>query len=411
MRPSTLLNEHLRMQAHAIKKKELSRANTQRRSSSRCHKLELAPPLGVSGGIRHIRIKTAFSHPINFNYIPDPMGRSPCSWCSSPFFGLFGHGEVEVEVIPFPFVNGHGYEEMPGGHAEGHKERSQMCVSCTFERVRIMGCEKHELRTMEVDPRLKDPGELERSVRALLENDKVGGELVENTKWCSICPSPAYFRCCSRPAEAWPRETNGCGLLLCYDCNDLLEKMAKDSNSAAKTLDRAVKHAAGDRFKYSLGARADASFLTSMGELKVRVQNGMGVGAAPGEMDETAISEDEAGDEEVLSILARVGKGKEKWNERQKVVAGMLKPGHRASSQGAASVSAWQTQKHPLYGEIKLGERERNKTCETGQVGFSELSGLSICGAIPSLNATTKAKRNGKGKIQAVIMNDDDEGD
>jgi hypothetical protein len=278
---STLRNERERTKSKATKKQQEIEAAARKRSSS--YTPEFTPPLGLTLGIQHVHIKTAFSHPIILNYIPDPAGASPCSWCSSPFFGLFGHGEMEVEVIPYPPIDGNGYEEILSGHNCSGKRRSQMCIECTFERVQIMGCEKHDFEAIEVDPRLLVQGEMEESIHALLINDKKGGELAEKTKWCSVCPSPAYFKCCAlQPQDGAGDEVkndaSGCGLHVCEICADLLTKISKDSRNAGEALDRIIKIASKDLFNYEYGARADASFLTSTGELMTRIQKGLGRG-------------------------------------------------------------------------------------------------------------------------------------
>lgn len=331
-RQSTFRNERLKHKVTSTKKQEKIHAEARRRSASTSYTPEFTPPLGIShGGIKHIYINTAFSHPIAFNYIPDPMGTSPCSWCSSPFFGLFGHGEVEVEVIPYPHIDGHGYEEMPGGHADSGKERSQMCIDCTFQRINAMACEKHKFTPVEIDPRLHVKGEMEKTVQALLVNDKKGGELAETTKWCSICPSFASFRCCVRQAED-PVESifgSGCGLFLCENCNALMAKIAKDCRSAGDTLNRTINHASKDRFNYEYGVRADASFLTSTGELNSRIEKGMGQHHMNDSDPGTLSSDDEESDEDLRSIIERVGKGKGKWMEKQKPA-----PAIQKSSQG-----------------------------------------------------------------------------
>ena len=436
-KPSTLLNERERYQAQTTKKQEKIAAEAHRSPSSTAYAPEFIPPLGISGGIPHVRIKTAFSHPIKFNYIPDPMGTSPCSWCTSPFFGLFGHGDVEVEVVPFPAINGHGYEEMPGGHADKGKERSQMCVSCTFERVKIMGCEKHEFLSIEVDPRITMKGEMEKSIQALLVNDKEGGKLASNTKWCSICPSPAYFRCGAPQveenlADEILPEGSGCGFLVCRDCKDLVTKIAKYSGSAKEVLDRAVRHAGTDLFTYEFGVRADASFLTSMGELMVRIQKSMGEKTIVGDANDGALSSDgEAGDEEIWTILEEVGKGKWKWNEKQKPV-----PAGRKASQGMSPGSFWQTQKQPSragmgarskslpqsssqgsgagYSQMGVGGRiddyfepegRGKKIRNTGKADLGRSLGTGRVKTGPSL----KGKGKGKAKSEVVIISDSED--
>ena len=92
-------------------------------------------------GNRHILKKTSFCHPIQFNYIPDPMGKHPCDWCQSPFFGFYGltdeTGPRTVEGYYLEY--GEGFEEVCGGFADPGedgmqgRERTRMCVACTFE--------------------------------------------------------------------------------------------------------------------------------------------------------------------------------------------------------------------------------------------------------------------------------------
>jgi len=292
-RQTTLLNERARYHALTTKKQEKLEAQARRRSASTpaSYTPEFTPPLGVSGGIPHIRITTAFSHPIKFNYIPDPKGTSPCSWCAQPFFGQYGHEEIEVEVVPFPSVNGHGYEEMPGGHADGGFPRTQMCIECTFERVDIMGCEKHVLQPIDVDPRWSVREEMQKSMLAIYNNDEVGGQLVREAKWCAICPQYASFKCCARQPEdaliSNDTEGRGCGLYLCVHCQDLMAKISDTGFwNTSEVLDRTIHCAKNDRFNYESGVRADASFLTSTGELMVRIQKGMGEGVVVGGEDE-----------------------------------------------------------------------------------------------------------------------------
>ena len=290
-KPSTLRNEQERRKVQTRKKQQKKRAQKRSTLPSDPVTPNSSPPLGTTNAIPHIRIKTAFTHPISFNYVPDVVGHSPCSWCSSPFFGLFGHGEIDVEVIPYPAVNGHGYEEVVDGHSINGKELSQMCVSCTTQRVAIMGCNHHEFEPLELDPRLLVRGEMEKSAQALLVNDTAGGELAEQTKWCSICPSAAAFRCWTPTLL----DEAGCGLQVCENCNDLLCKIGKDSRDTTEALNRTIHYAAKDLFNYEYGVRADASFLTTSGELNVRIQKGFGAGPFKEDVDEPAGTEGDNG--------------------------------------------------------------------------------------------------------------------
>ena len=463
-RLATLLNERARYQAHTTKKQEKLEAQARKRSTfaAPAYTPEFTPPLGSSGGIKHIRIKTAFSHPIKFNYIPDPKGTSPCDWCSSPLFGISGHGEIEVEVVPFPEVNGHGYEELPGGHADMGFSRSAMCVACTFERVNIMGCEKHILQPIQVDPRVSDIDELKKSVQALTDGDEAGGQLIKSTKWCAICPTAASFKCCARQPEDdlshdFVVEGRGCGLYLCANCQDFMAKISNSRfwNSSSEILDRIYHCASTDPFNWDAGIRADASFLTSTGELMVRIQKGMGEDPIDADKDDGGqSSEGEAGDEEIWMILERVGKGKGKWNEKQKPVAVVHQPGQgmpiptmqqsRQIQQSAPTklkhnqggvmrrmgpkqpARGWVGSKRQQYIEprpsLESGEREREaqlremglgaewsgKEGKVAERGGHESSGVGK-GSRPGLKG--KCKGNGKAAVSEVVAIDDSEDD
>lgn len=257
-------------------------------------------------GIAHTFIHTSFAHPISFNHVPAPNGTAPCSWCANPFFGPFGHGERMVEVIPWP--NGHGYEEIgldptetnARGELRGGKdhrgynqlgeERSRMCVPCTFERIYIMACQVHEMESMkDIDPRIYASSEdWYRAVVALENGDEEGSRLVLNAKWCSVCPAIAEYRCVAPQDDIIDDEFDeeersrcGCGLLLCANCKDLLGKIEGEKRFARavremNVLDRLVRMVGSDKFHYTAGARADASFLTSDGELNQRLEHGFG---------------------------------------------------------------------------------------------------------------------------------------
>jgi hypothetical protein len=252
-----------------------------------------SPKPGSSQGIPHIYIRTSFAHPIAFNHIPAPDGSSPCSWCSLPFFGLFGHGERTVEVIPWP--RGHGFEEIGQlagtrdrrGHNQLGLERSRMCIPCTFQRVGIMACAEHEMCAMpDVDPRVFQGDEWNAAVAALADGDQARGRLVRDAQFCCVCPALAEYRCATPQmhdgvygfAEG---EGRGCGLLLCEECRDLMTKIEKQRVFAEdargfNVLDRLVHMVADDKFQYPNGVRADALFLTTAGELNVRIGQGLG---------------------------------------------------------------------------------------------------------------------------------------
>jgi hypothetical protein len=235
---------------------------------------------------KHIHITTSFCHPIAFNYIPDPLLKFPCNWCESPLFGLFGladhTGPKTVEGFYWP--DGRGFEEIFGGYSELGYSASKMCVSCTFERVRIRGCAGHELRRLgrgEIDFRGFDDEEWFKAERAIRRGDVKGGELILGSKWCSICPQLARFICCSNQTQGGGggEEGGGCGLLLCEECEVLLKRCVKGgAKGSGAVLDAMVRTIKSNGWMYNMGVRADAEFLTGTGELMVRLEKGMGSG-------------------------------------------------------------------------------------------------------------------------------------
>lgn len=240
-----------------------------------------------SATIPHQKIKTCFAHPIEFNYVPDPEGKQPCSWCDMPFFGLWGHGEVEVEVIPFGVSI--GYEEVEGGHSIAGKEKTKMCIACTFYRIRITTCEGHLIKKIkDLNKRSFDTNELKESFRALHAGDIKGGELASKTKWCSVCVAVAEFKCITTPLfddygnpVSEEHTAEGCGLLLCSTCYDTVERIERSRGNARIILmDTLVRLRRQELWRHNRSmtaeggdwVRADADFLTSKGELMVRMR-------------------------------------------------------------------------------------------------------------------------------------------
>ncbi|ESZ95757.1 hypothetical protein SBOR_3864 [Sclerotinia borealis F-4128] len=273
-------------------------------------------------GIRTITITTAFSHPIIFNYIRDPMYLyPPCTFHTNPFFGLFGFGPRLVTVVPWPSITGAGYEELENGHgdSEAGEDKTRMCVKCTYDRVKILGCPEHILWPLGgVDQRMWDDQIVQDSVRACeqgLERGRWGrgkggepergsrAELVWRAKWCAVCPSPAAWICdysemsadssqgmdngrraASNTSQRSDRGKKGCGLLLCDTCHDLHTKIQKGGKKGGMAVLGRVIHLAGDASRkeyYPDGVRADAGFLREDGELFVRTKMG-GCGASKG---------------------------------------------------------------------------------------------------------------------------------
>jgi hypothetical protein len=274
--------------------------------------LEEAAQLGWKQGRRalkkgphHILLKTSFCHPIKFNYVPDPMGLEPCDWCRSPFFGFYGLSDSSGPRIVegYWLQDGEGFEEVHGGYSEVEDQngelhdRTRMCVGCTFERVRIFSCPEHHIRRLqigtEIDPKVHDDEAWTESVDALQAGDEERGALVLNSKWCSVCPELASFTCACPPSYTLSGDlsfsTNslsgkeeehddGCGLLLCEGCKELMDHCLKSGyKRGSESLDAVVGKTMRNKWLSPRGVRADAEFLTSEGELMVRIGQGMGM--------------------------------------------------------------------------------------------------------------------------------------
>jgi hypothetical protein len=287
-----------------------------RRSRTEDLAAEETPKLiGSTLGIPHIYIKTAFCHPIKFNYIPPPnfspipiphVRRStslksssisecsngkqkekkvtmvyppiaPCNFCDR-FFGLTGlmdeKGPREVEGFYYP--DGSGFEEVSGGFSEEGLPNTRMCVSCTTERIRIMGCSMHKIRHLktgsEIDARVFDDAAWAKAYAALQDGDFVAGKLITEAKWCSICPWAATSVCCASQADG----SKGCGLMLCEKCDLLMEQIYKGGIRTNPAIISAHIREMGIQSYRFPTPRADATFLTPEGELMVRLQQGMG---------------------------------------------------------------------------------------------------------------------------------------
>ncbi|TAQ84129.1 hypothetical protein B7494_g7555 [Chlorociboria aeruginascens] len=218
----------------------------------------------------------------------------------NPFFGLFGHGALQVRVLPDPSGR-NGYEELSGGHCEKGEDYTRMCIACTSSRIMIAVCETHIIGELKVqDIRVFHDKTLIESVVARLNGDEVKAKLANEAKWCSICPRPAVYQCCTPQIQATmpvlPSFANnnsiseiGCGLLLCETCEDLLTKIQNSRYAGAQCASQSgnfthleveepildvMLRLASEKSRedyYECGLRADSGFLSTKGELITRV--------------------------------------------------------------------------------------------------------------------------------------------
>ena len=215
---------------------------------------------------RYRTIATKFAHPIQFNYaFDDDESTAPCHWCEDEGYGILGLGKVEVGIVDNE--DGQGFIEIIGGHTAtyGH---SRMCEFCTTDRLKVTACQNHCVEPIEsMDPENFD-------YKAVMDWMMPGMASLAPFKWCSICPSPAFFFCSTKTEIAmdgqvediYPGDLKGCGLFLCESCAFTLV------NENDGKLDRLIDGLENDSGDEGFGIRADASFLHSDGELLRRMQ-------------------------------------------------------------------------------------------------------------------------------------------
>lgn len=121
----------------------------------------------------------------------------PCSWCDDFAYGLVGF--------------------------EKHRP-GPMCARCVQQRSCIVRCTGH--RTEPLDEFKPESFDFRAAYDSL---NPVTGKRVMKNPWCTLCPSPAFFRCATRPATSGhlkstePGSVMGCGLMLCETCSILVQ--------------------------------------------------------------------------------------------------------------------------------------------------------------------------------------------
>ncbi|KAL9104767.1 MAG: hypothetical protein Q9163_000317 [Psora crenata] len=211
-------------------------------------------------------INTKLAHPIAFNYQPGNDQSTPCHWCDDLVYGLLGLGEVNVEVIDHN--DGQGYIEIGGGHIAAGYPPSRMCDMCTLQRIMVAACRIHELEPIE-DIRPNDF-----NFDTVVDHMMPGMATLAPFHWCSVCPAPAFFKCCKKMDLGMAEGAvdgdlgcgNGCGLMLCDYCAAIL--IGETEGSLEALIDRLKLEKANDRF----GLRADVDFLHPRGELLRRME-------------------------------------------------------------------------------------------------------------------------------------------
>lgn len=189
------------------------------------------------------RFWTELAHPVVF-LADDRNGSPPCHWCNNFAYGINGLGPRNPEV--WTFDSGMIVELQDGHIAEG-KEQSRMCVSCTWNRCKIIQCSHNTLNLLPVPSPPKEriradaAALLHKATEALTdpETGKAGPFYpTPPYQWCSLCREPAFGSCqAAQPINAYAdvvdcdEETYGCGLMLCEYCFSLTQRFKGDLNT------------------------------------------------------------------------------------------------------------------------------------------------------------------------------------
>lgn len=202
-----------------------------------------------------LTIRTTWAHPIEFKHIPSQS--EPCHFCSDFRYGIYGYGEMEIDVIKYR--NSADYEELGNGHRSCQREQTRMCIKCSLSRLYISRCAVHSIVACGVRSKAVEEWYLSQ----LLADDWVpecpslkNGAL----QACSLCPNAAYWRCgadkcrdkVGRPIIEPRGRGIGCGLLLCDSCAPQVQ--------VEGTLKRASMESS-NMHEAKVGPRADVDFL------------------------------------------------------------------------------------------------------------------------------------------------------
>lgn len=153
-------------------------------------------------------IITSLCHPVAFNH--KPMPDSPCHFCHPPIHAILGLGFRSVTIIDDPKA---GMIEIKGGHGARGKDQTRLCISCTLNLMKKLVCRTHDIRKIH-------PNDLAPDLDFGAAFDRLNsGNLYSKDHWCSICPSLAEHRCCTKDGDSC-----GCGLMLCWQCEQELTR-------------------------------------------------------------------------------------------------------------------------------------------------------------------------------------------
>ena len=187
---------------------------------------------------------------LTFSTVSDTESHQ-CNWCQNASFG----------VAPTTRLDAHHNSQ-----ATGAVQPFKMCASCVCRRVDILTCQRHRLINLPEDPNRPLYLEEDQLNEYLNASD---GNLQLPFAWCSVCPRPAHFKCCTQnPFKATAEP--GCGLKLCTKCLVCLRTSSQNDLTALIAYRQEGTDSSG------LGARGDAWMLRAdsqfMEEVERRVE-------------------------------------------------------------------------------------------------------------------------------------------
>ncbi|CAI7660270.1 unnamed protein product [Penicillium viridicatum] len=223
----------------------------------------------ASQSVNTHRIWTELAHPVVF-LATEQDGSPLCHWCNNFAYGINGLGPRNPEVWVFDDST---IVELRDGHTSEEKEQSRMCVSCVWDRCKIIQCSHNTLDLLPLPSSEKsevrtDASALLRQATDAMIDPKTGkaGPFFPSPiyEWCSLCREPAFGSCRAiQPVDVYAdvvdcdEECRGCGLMLCERCLNLTKQFKGDLNAVVewgRTQPNPVSH------------RADVEYLLSGAE-------------------------------------------------------------------------------------------------------------------------------------------------
>lgn len=224
---------------------------------------------------RPFLVQTELPHPLTVMYDSSGPGCEPCHWCDNFAYGIVGLGVRYVEVLERRKGQ---WAELRYGHTHEGKEPSRMCIRCSLNRINIILCAHDNLVPL-VDNSIVQLHEVPifEELAKASQGLKYKPKLVNQTgqsfpepihPWCSLCQSPAHWRCDEpqyryhrqEPVDIYPLVT-GCGLHLCNSCAEHTKRFGGD-------LDAVYKQGIKD-LENGVKIRADVNYILRMSESNV----------------------------------------------------------------------------------------------------------------------------------------------